>query len=47
MKIYILIPFFSDGITLNSSEVEIFESLEEAETHAHALGIYHYEIVEK
>jgi hypothetical protein len=43
---YILIPYNSVG-DVNLNEVDVFESYDDASTHAHAMGIYYYDIVEK
>jgi hypothetical protein len=47
MKVYILIPYYSNGIDVNLNEVKIFESYSDAETHVHAFGFNYYDIVEK
>jgi hypothetical protein len=46
MKVFVVIPYFSDGIELNQNEVSVFTTRQEAEQFIRVNQFSYFEIVE-
>jgi hypothetical protein len=46
MNVFVVIPFFSDGIEVNQNDVAVFESRSDAQLYVQVAQLIHYQIVE-
>lgn len=46
MNVFVVIPFFSNGIELNQNDVAVFLTREQAKEYIQSEGFMYYEIVE-
>jgi hypothetical protein len=46
MKVFIVIPLFSNGIDINSSEVKVFTEYKKASEYINTLTTGYYELIE-